>query len=256
MTTTKKLSRNFDIFDVFVLLAFELDHDPIVVGKSNARRTGRTPTAKKVIDNLNALYKKREDGEIPAGQYGKITLSNSKPKVTSKYKTCAWNWNAFLDTFIADPKLWNWSEYRTKIAGIAMAKDPDGVLRVTERNIAYMVGVPALIDQKKAKDNRKEKMKALAENSNFFGTLKKRDDFFVKVLNKVTKSSYSIYELIDRSGNLGMFFSNDSDNLGLNVDDCALLRMTPKEHVKSTYHGGCVTKFNRPKVLQNVGSKE
>ena len=98
-------------------------------------------------------------------------------------------------------------------------------------------------------------MKDLAEKSEFVGTLKKRDDFFFKVLRKINKPDYSIYELIDRSGNLGMFFSSDRDNLGLNENDCALIRMTPNEHEKSNYHGGCVTKFNRPKVLQNVGSK-
>ena len=248
MTTTKKLSRNFDIKDVFIILAFQLDHDPVVVSKAVAKRTGKTATAKVVIGHLNALYKASEDGDLAPGSFNKISDGSS-------YHLTADAWIDFLDLYVADSKLWDWNDYRTKIASIAMAKDPDGVLRVTERDIPFMVGVPALIEQGKARDIRKEKMKDLAENSNFFGTLKKREDFFVKVLRKINKPDYSIYELIDRSGNLGMFFSSDRDNLGLEENDCALIRMTPKEHTKSTFHGGCITKFNRIKVLQNVGSK-
>ena len=245
---TKKLSRNFDIKDVFIILAFQLDHDPIVVSKAVAARTGKTATAKIVIGHLNALYKAREDGDIAPGSFNKISDG-------SGYHLTADAWIDWLDLYVADPKLWNWNDYRTKIASIAMTKDPDGVLRVTERDIPFMVGVPALVEQGKASETRKEEMKKLAENSEFVGTLKKREDFFFKVLRKVRKPTFSIYELIDRNGNLGMFFSSDTESLGLEENDCALIRMTPKEHEVSNYHGGRVTKFNRIKVLQNVGSK-
>jgi hypothetical protein len=90
----------------------------------------------------------------------------------------------------------------------------------------------------------------------YIGEIKKRDDFFVKLLkvNYNSTTGCHIYNVKDRKGNLGIFFSNsDPSDMGLTVEDCFLARMTPKYHNVSKYHGGKETVFNRVKVLQNVG---
>ena len=94
-------------------------------------------------------------------------------------------------------------------------------------------------------------------NSNWIGDIGKRDEFFVKLYEtkRITSHNFTVYRVKDRNGNLGVFFSSDDANaFGLEVDDCFLVKMTPKEHYFSKYHGGKETKFNRIKIIDNVGS--
>ena len=86
------------------------------------------------------------------------------------------------------------------------------------------------------------------------GKIKKRADFFVKLVGKNYSDNVGcyIYKVKDRKGNLGVFFSSDGDLA--KVDDCFLAKMTPKRQGVSDYHGGKETVFNRVKVLQNVGT--
>ena len=96
--------------------------------------------------------------------------------------------------------------------------------------------------------------KEAASTSEYMGSLKKRADFFVKLvgLNYSDNVGCYIYKIQDRKGNLGVFFSSDGDLA--KVDDCFLAKMTPKRQGVSDYHGGKETVFNRVKVIQNVGA--
>jgi hypothetical protein len=123
-------------------------------------------------------------------------------------------------------------------------------------------GFVACVFETMAREEFKKKARAVAEEKGFLskeyiGKIKKRGDFFVKLLkvNYNDKLGCHIYNVKDRKGNLGLFFSNDSpSDLGLALEDCFLARMTPKRHSVSNYHGGKETVFNRIKVLENVGS--
>jgi len=123
-------------------------------------------------------------------------------------------------------------------------------------------GFVACVFETMAREEIKKKERGKAEDEGmlskeYIGKIKARDDFFVKLLrvNYNTSLGCHIYNVKDRKGNLGIFFSNDSPgDLGLNIEDCFLARMTPKRHSVSKYHGGKETVFNRIKVLENVGS--
>jgi len=123
-------------------------------------------------------------------------------------------------------------------------------------------GFVACVFETMAREEFKKKAREVAEtqgdlSKDYIGEIKKRGDFFVKLLkvNYNHNLGCHIYNVKDRKGNLGLFFSSDSPgDLGLNVEDCFLARMTPKRHSVSNYHGGKETVFNRVKVLQNVGS--
>jgi hypothetical protein len=123
-------------------------------------------------------------------------------------------------------------------------------------------GFVACVFETMAREEIKKKARGKAEDEGmlskeYIGEIKKRDDFFVKLLkvNYNSTTGCHIYNVKDRKGNLGSFFSNsDPKDMGLTVEDCFLARMTPKRHAVSSYHGGKETQFNRVKVLQNVGS--
>ena len=123
-------------------------------------------------------------------------------------------------------------------------------------------GFVACVFETMAREEIKKKARGKAEDEGmlskeYIGEIKKRDDFFVKLLKVNYNASLGchIYNVKDQKGNLGLFFSNDSPaDLGLSLDDCFLARMTPKRHTVSNYHGGKETVFNRIKILDNVGS--
>jgi hypothetical protein len=59
---------------------------------------------------------------------------------------------------------------------------------------------------------------------------------------------------VTKEGNLGVFFSQN--NFELKVNDCFVMKATPKRHQVSNFHGGKETMFNRVVVKEVVGSKE
>jgi len=125
-------------------------------------------------------------------------------------------------------------------------------------------GFVACVYSTMTRDQEKKKARAEAEDAGlksneYIGTIKKRDDFFVKLMKIGYSQNFGchVYNVVDRKGNLGSFFSNDSpEALGLSLNDCFLARMTPKRQERSSYHGGKETQFNRVKVLQNVGGAD
>ena len=92
-------------------------------------------------------------------------------------------------------------------------------------------------------------------NSAWLGTLDKRDEFFVKLLKVSFIENYGsyIYQVITREGNVGNFWSNKE--LQLCQNDCFLMKATPKQHNLNKYSQNKETKFNRVKVIENMGTK-
>jgi hypothetical protein len=110
------------------------------------------------------------------------------------------------------------------------------------------------MEREAGREKNKEVAKEAASTSQYIGSLKRRAEFFVKLIRKdcSVRGGFYIYNIMDRTGNLGVFFSSDADLAG--IGECFLAKMTPKSHHYSNYHGGKETVFNRVKVVQNVGA--
>ena len=96
----------------------------------------------------------------------------------------------------------------------------------------------------------------LIENSKHFGKLRKRDNFFVKLLKDtyLQQQECFVYKFITREGNLGFFFKGEK--LDLTPGDCFLFRGTPIEHSEDRFDKVPVTKFNRIAHVENHGAKQ
>jgi hypothetical protein len=124
---------------------------------------------------------------------------------------------------------------------------------ITLPQVAFLATLP---NQKKIVDEReaaKEEQSKETATSEWFGTVRKRSEFFVKLVQKKYVPSYDsyIYNIATREGNLGSFFSKS--NLELTAGDCFLMKATPKRHVVSSWHGGKETQFNRVVVKEVMG---
>jgi hypothetical protein len=124
---------------------------------------------------------------------------------------------------------------------------------ITKSDFGFVACVWATMEREVNWKKKQEEIKVASANSDYIGSLKKRAEFFVKLVGKKYSDNVGcyIYNVKDRRGNLGVFFSSDSDLA--EVNDCFLAKMTPKRHSVNNYHGGKETVFNRVKVLDNVG---
>tara|TARA_Y100000593_G_C4277004_1_gene320642 strand:- start:479 stop:1186 length:708 start_codon:yes stop_codon:yes gene_type:complete len=98
-----------------------------------------------------------------------------------------------------------------------------------------------------------ERYREMIEDSEHFGTLRNRDEFFVKLLKDsyLTGKNCYVYKFITRHGNLGFFFKNDK--LSVSPGECFLFKGTPIEHTLDNYDKVPITKFNRVVFLENHG---
>jgi len=127
---------------------------------------------------------------------------------------------------------------------------------VTLAQVAFIVTLP---NQKKLSEDReliKKELEKGTATSEWFGSLRKRDKFFVKLTDKKFVDRYGsyIYNIVTREGNIGSFFSQN--NYEVSVGDCFLMKATPKRHVVSSWHGGKETQFNRVVIEEIMGKKE
>jgi hypothetical protein len=124
---------------------------------------------------------------------------------------------------------------------------------ITLPQVAFLATLP---NQKKIVDEREaakaEQSKETA-SSEWFGTVRKRGEFFVKLVKKKYVPNYDsyIYNITTREGNLGSFFSKNE--FELSEGDCFIMKATPKNHVVSTWHGGKETQFNRVVIKEVIG---
>jgi|APSaa5957512535_1039671.scaffolds.fasta_scaffold02660_16 hypothetical protein len=101
--------------------------------------------------------------------------------------------------------------------------------------------------------------RAVLGDGDFIGELKKRGEFFVKLIktrniNGVANNPSTIWEVVDRAGNCGMFFSAQDADIGVAFGDCFLMKATPVGHMFNDFKLQNETRFNRIKVLQNMGA--
>ena len=90
----------------------------------------------------------------------------------------------------------------------------------------------------------------------YLGPVKtKKDDLFLKLVNKVSKSDYTMHFMEDRNGRKAMFYNYKG--VEIKEGECVLLKATIAEHRKSKFDNGKpLTYLNRVTVVRNLGSKE
>lgn len=148
------------------------------------------------------------------------------------------------------------STYIEKLNVLAETLMATDTLSQSSLNSGMMVAmVNSWISRAKKEEKKKEFQERYAK-SEFIGSLKIRGEFFVKVIEIINKDWGSIWKLVDVDDKLGFFFTNASKALNAEVNDCILIKATPIAHEISEYHGLPETKFNRIKILDNVGSVE
>ena len=93
----------------------------------------------------------------------------------------------------------------------------------------------------------------LIADSQHFGELKGRDNFFVKLLKDtyLHQQECYVYKFITREGNLGFFFKGEK--LDIESGDCFLFKGTPIEHGIDRFDKVPITKFNRIAHVENYG---
>jgi hypothetical protein len=127
---------------------------------------------------------------------------------------------------------------------------------ITASQFGFIACLPYLKRQAEGREAKKEELAKTTVNSEWIGKEGKRGEFFVKLTDKRYLDNYGshIYNVVTKEGNLGVFFSQN--NFELKVNDCFVMKATPKRHQVSNFHGGKETMFNRVVVKEVVGSKE
>ena len=120
---------------------------------------------------------------------------------------------------------------------------------VTDRQIPIAISAIGVFDR----ENQKEQIKEIYAESEYVGTLKKREKFFLKVIERRTPSTGGyLYKCITRELNLVHFFSEK--DLPFDIGDCILINATAVEHKKSKYdHDNRTTRLNRVVLIENYG---
>ena len=90
----------------------------------------------------------------------------------------------------------------------------------------------------------------------YLGPVKtKKDDLFLKLVNKVSKSDYTMHFMEDRNGRKAMFYNYKG--VEIKTDECCILKATIAEHRRSKFDNGKpLTYLNRVTVVRNLGSVE
>ena len=90
----------------------------------------------------------------------------------------------------------------------------------------------------------------------YLGPVKtKKDDLFLKLVNKVSKSDYTMHFMEDRNGRKAMFYNYKG--VEIKQDECCILKATIAEHRRSKFDNGKpLTYLNRVTVVRNLGSVE
>ena len=122
---------------------------------------------------------------------------------------------------------------------------------VTKKEIPLIVSALGFYNNQKMTSDDYQN---LIKNSVYIGEVKKRDNFFVKLIKSsyIQKDNYWIYKFITREGNLGYFFRGTE--LPIQLGDCFMFKGTPIEHNLDRFDSVPVTKFNRISFMENYGN--
>ena len=88
----------------------------------------------------------------------------------------------------------------------------------------------------------------------YLGPVKtKKDDLFLKLVKKVSKSDYTMHFMEDRNGRKAMFYNYKG--VEIKTDECCILKATIAEHRRNKFDGGKPSTYlNRVLVKRNMGS--
>lgn len=127
---------------------------------------------------------------------------------------------------------------------------------VSLAQVAFLVTLPNQKSLAEERAKQAEEKSALTVDSEWFGVVRKRDEFFVKLTASkyVERFGSYIYSVVTREGNIGSFFSQKK--FDLKVNDCFIIKATPKRHIMSEWHGGKETQLNRVVIKEVIGQKE
>ena len=152
-----------------------------------------------------------------------------------------WHWRGFGSGTPANPSV-N-SDYVTNLKSVFKNST------VTDREIPIAISAIGVFDR----ENQKQQIKEIYAESEYVGTPKKREKFFLKVIERRTPSTGGyLYKCITRERNLVHFFS--SKDLPIELGDCVLVNATVVEHKQSKYdHDNKTTRMNRVTLIENYG---
>jgi len=122
---------------------------------------------------------------------------------------------------------------------------------ITDNQIPIAISAIGVYDREK----QKEEIKAIYANSEYVGELKKREKFFLKVIERRQPSTGGyLYKCITRERNLVHFFSRHDYAISIEIGDCVLVNATVVEHKRSVYeHDNKTTRINRVTIIENYG---
>ena len=148
-----------------------------------------------------------------------------------------WKWQGFGSNVNSD--------YVTNLKGVFKNST------VTDKQIPIAISAIGVYDREK----QKEEIKAIYAESEYVGELKKREKFFLKVIERRQPSTGGyLYKCITRERNLVHFFSRHDYAISIEIGDCVLVNATVVEHKKSKYdHDDKTTRINRVTIIENYG---
>ena len=151
-----------------------------------------------------------------------------------------WKWQGFGSNINSD--------YVTNLKGVFKNST------VTDKQIPIAISAIGVYDREK----QKEEIKAIYAESEYVGELKKREKFFLKVIERRQPSTGGyLYKCITRERNLVHFFSQHEFAIPIEIGDCVLVNATVVEHKKSKYdHDNKTTRINRVTIIENYGQPE
>ena len=134
------------------------------------------------------------------------------------------------------------------------------VIQVADKDIPLAVSTIGMFDR----SLQQKKMDDIVADSEYIGELEKRDEFFVKLIDKINRDDYIVYKCITKEHNLCLFYKSMDSNTGLTrmenefeieLGDCFLIKATPVKHeISVDYDNGAkMTRFNRVVFVQNYG---
>ena len=146
--------------------------------------------------------------------------------------------------------------YDSKVKSIYSA------IQVADKDIPLAVSTIGMYDR----SLQQKKLDDIVVDSEYVGELTKRDEFFIKLIDKINRDDSIMYKCITKEHNLCLFYKSVSSNNGLTrmenefsveLGDCFLIKATPVKHEISQYDSGAkMTRFNRVVFVKNYGKPE
>jgi hypothetical protein len=149
-------------------------------------------------------------------------------------------------------------------AAIAAVPSPEEST-IKPNSLGVWAALPQIYSRMKKHEAENKVAAEQGKNSDYIGNVGDRKEYFVKLTDKkffqkIGMEGCNIFFLIDRFGNVGLFYRNGdlTDEAGgaVNIGDCFLMKATIKDLRVSQFSGNKETVFNRVKILENKGQRK